>query len=121
MLLIRKSDSTMDFEFQRKFFDISSQYKEVAEEDPRLLCQASWNTAEYINDNLPGDLYWDNGIGILIDRCNDNYKDCEIVEIRGSKYAVCPEAYEMLDDLLPEAIEEGLKRTFGHATKLEDE
>ncbi len=51
MVLIRKSDSTMDFEFQRKFFDISSQYKEVAEEDPRLLCQASWNTAEYINVN----------------------------------------------------------------------
>lgn len=117
MRLARNNKAGMDFEFQSKFFDISSEYKEVNEEDPRLLCQASWATAEYINDNLPDGLVWDNESGVLFDRDDSKYEDCEKVEFFGSTYAVCPKAFETLDALLPDAVEYGLKKTFGHAKK----
>lgn len=117
MKLARNDKAGMDFTFQSKFFDISSEYREVNEEDPRLLCQASWATTEYINDNLPEGLVWDNERGILFDRDDSKYENCEKVEFFGSEYAVCPEAYEKLYELLPDAVEYGLKETFGHARK----
>lgn len=120
MKLAKTNKSGMDFEFQSKFFDISSQYKEVDEEDPRLLCQASWATADYINENLPDGLIWDNENGILIDRDDSKYADCEKVELFGTEYAVCPAAYEKLYALLPDAVEYGLRETFGHARKYKD-
>lgn len=116
MQLIRNKENTMDFTFIRQFTDLSSQYREVDEEDPRLLCQASHATVRYINENLPENLEWDNGRGILIAYGSD-YDDCEKVELNGREFAVCPEAYEELDALLPDAVKYGLKETFGHARK----
>ncbi len=116
MQLIRNKEAAMDFTFIRNFTDLSSQYKEIDEEDPRLLCQASWATVKYINENLPEGLEWDNGRGILY-AYGDDYDDCEKVEINGKEYIVCPEAYDALDALLPEAVKYGLKETFGHARK----
>lgn len=117
MKLLRNNKVGMDFEFQRNFLDISSNYREVNEEDPRLLCQASWETVRYINENLPESLEWDNGSGILI-AFGEEYDDCEKVEINGKEFVICPEAYEELDALLPDAVEYGLKKIFGHAIKL---
>ena len=117
MKLSKTNKSGVDFEFERRFFDISSQYREVVEEDPRLLCQASWATVDYINDNLPDGLIWDNENGVLMDMNDSKYVDCEKVELYGSEYAVCPKAYEALYELLPDAVEYGLKRIFGHAKK----
>lgn len=117
MKLLRDDKAKIDFKFQSKFFDISSKYKEVDEEDPRLLCQASWETVRYINENLPDDLEWDNGNGILIDTSNNEYEDSIKAEFNGVIYAICPEAYDKLDELLPTAIEHGLKVIFGHARK----
>lgn len=117
MKLAKTNKTGMDFEFQSKFMDISSEYREIDEEDPRLLCQASWATVDYINENLPEGLVWDNERGILFDRDDSKFADCEKVEFFGSEYAVYPEAYEMLYALLPEAVEYGLKKTFGHAIK----
>ena len=117
MKLARNNKVGMDFEFQHKFFDISSEYKEVNEEDPRLLCQASWATTRYINDHLPENIVWDNEDGILIDTSSNEYDGYEKAEYHGDEYAICPEAYEKLDELLPAAVEYGLKETFGHAKK----
>ena len=117
MKIAKTNKSGMDFEFQNIFYDISSQYREVDEEDPRLLCQASWATVDYINDNLPDGLIWDNEDGVLIDDNDNNYDDYEKVVFYGTEYAVCPEAYEKLYALLPDAVEYGLKETFGHARK----
>lgn len=120
MKLSRDGKSGMDFEFERRFFDISSEYKEVNEEDPRLLCDASWKTVRYINDHLPEGMIWDNENGVLIDDKGTYYEKCEEVEIRGERFAICPEAFEILDSLLPAAVEYGLKEVFGHATKYRD-
>ena len=117
MKLARTNKSGMDFEFQSRFYDISSDYKEVKEGDPRLLCQASWATTDYINENLPAGLVWDNESGVLIDRDDSKYTDCEKVTFHGEEYAVCPEAYEKLYALLTDAVENGLKQIFGHARK----
>ena len=119
MKLARNNKAGMDFEFQHKFFDISSEYREVNEEDPRLLCQASWATTRYINDHLPENLVWDNEDGILIDTSSNEYEDHEKVEFHGEEYAICPEAYDKLDALLPDAVKYGLKDVFGHARKYE--
>ena len=121
MKLAKNNKSGMDFEFQSRFFDISSEYKEVNEEDPRLLCQASWATVDYINQNLPDGLIWDNEDGILIDRDDSKYEDCEKVMFHGEEYAICPEAYEKLYALLPDAVKYGLKKTFGHARKYKNQ
>ena len=117
MLLVRKRDSRMDIKFMKDFNKISSQYREVQEGDPRLLCQASWSTVEYINDNLPDGMYWDNEDGVLSDSEDEKYADCEKVEFRGETYAVCPEAYAILDELLPSAVEHGLTEIFGSVSK----
>ena len=118
MNLARNNKAGMDFEFQRKFMDISTGYREVMEEDPRLLCQASWETVNYINDHLPENLAWNNEDGYLIDRSNNKYEDNEKVDFYGTTFAICPEAYEELDKLLPAAVKYGLKKVFGHARRL---
>lgn len=120
MRLIRKEEPSMDFEFQRNFMELSSQYKEVEEGDPRLLCQASWETVSYINEHLPEGLLWNNEDGFLIGSPDEEYDDSIKINDKGITYAICPDAYILLDDILPDAIEYGLRKVFGHATKLED-
>ena len=55
--------------------------------------------------------------GILIDTSSNEYEDHEKVEFHGEEYAICPEAYDKLDALLPDAVKYGLKDVFGHARK----
>ena len=121
MFLARNEKAGMDFEFQMQFMKVSSEYREINEEDPRLLCQASRATVDYINQNLPDGLVWDNEDGILIDRDDSKYKDGEKVMLHGEEYAICPEAYKKLYALLPDAVKYGLKKTFGHARKYKNQ
>jgi hypothetical protein len=118
MKLARNEKAGMDFEFQRKFMEISSEYREVMDEDPRDLCRASWETARYINEKLPEGMGWDNEEGLLYDYCDEKYSTCSKVDFHGEIYAVCPEAYEQLDALIPDAVKFGLKSVFGHARKI---
>ena len=118
MKLARNDKAGMDFEFQRKFMEASSEYREVMDEDPRDLCRASWETARYINDNLPDGMGWDNEEGILYDYDDEKYSTCTKIDFHGDIYSVCPEAYEQLDALIPVAVKFGLKSVFGHARKI---
>lgn len=117
MRLIRNENPCMDFEFQRNFMELSSYYEEIEYGNPSELCQASWETARYINEHLPDGIVWDNEDGFFNGNYDEVYSSCGTIEKNGEVYAKCPDAYKRLDDLLPRAIEYGLKKVFGHVTK----
>lgn len=118
MRLLRKKGPGMDFAFPDLCLDEQARYEQLQGPiHPAYEYQIHQAIEEYVNDNLPVGLRWSYD-ACLLNGNNKIVADSEIVNIDGTQYAICPDAYMALDELAPAAVKAAVKEVFGRATLL---